>query len=220
MKTFIKILISLILPAALITAAGTSPAFSLETGAEPADNGEAAKIEAAKGDVNGDGRLNLSDCADLARFCANIPVPAFYVPQADIDGDGDGDITDLVMLLRHLTGYDAPQAVQPKDGSPPAARDAAPPAPAEAEGNAPEGSFGLSPEDAGKIYLAAVDAAGKAYDEASGAARASFEEAAAARQDFEDYNKSLASYKDAVAKARAAYDEALAAARAILNSSR
>ena len=222
MKILIFVLILLLLPGAPTAAAGAAPPGNEGGAASDVmlenmvfENGNAAYPE-VKGDVNGDGKVSSSDCVALSRFCAGMTVPEFFLYQADIDRDGDGDITDLVILLRYLSGYDVSRATEVKTGG--SNMDILNTDPREPEEKATERDETLAPEDAGKKYLAAVAAAGKAYDEASETARALFEEAISGQLSQDEYSGALTAYRNAVTNAREVYAAALNEAKTALNS--
>ena len=62
--------------------------------------------ETTKGDVNGDGVVNISDAVALLRFLAGFKDAKIDVGNSDMNGDGEVNISDAVTLLRRLAGYD------------------------------------------------------------------------------------------------------------------
>jgi len=52
-------------------------------------------------DINGDGKVNLSDLALLALAYNSKPGDPRWNPNADIKGDGRVDLGDLAVLAQH-----------------------------------------------------------------------------------------------------------------------
>ena len=64
------------------------------------DNGPST---AKKGDVNGDGKVNVTDVAKLAGYVKNIkPLTAEEEARSDLNGDGKINITDVSKLAGHV----------------------------------------------------------------------------------------------------------------------
>lgn len=61
--------------------------------------------ETTKGDVNGDGVVNISDAVALLRFLAGFKDAKIDVGNSDMNGDGEVNISDAVKLLRSLASY-------------------------------------------------------------------------------------------------------------------
>ena len=63
-----------------------------------------ASVIITGGDVNGDGKVNISDAVILSRYLADWDV-TIVEANSDLNGDGICDVRDLVMLRRHLAGW-------------------------------------------------------------------------------------------------------------------
>lgn len=62
-------------------------------------------IVAVKGDVNGDGNIDISDLAMVkAKMLGKITLSNEYSKSSDINGDGKIDISDLAMIKAHMLG--------------------------------------------------------------------------------------------------------------------
>ena len=48
------------------------------------------------GDVNGDGRVNVTDIMAVANYILKYDVPGFIVAAADVNGDGKINVTDIM----------------------------------------------------------------------------------------------------------------------------
>lgn len=59
-----------------------------------------------RGDVNGDGVVNLSDAITLLRYLAKYEDGNVVLENCDINGDGNVNTSDAVALLRRLAGYE------------------------------------------------------------------------------------------------------------------
>lgn len=61
-----------------------------------------------QGDVNGDGEVDLIDCALLLRHAKGIEqLDEKQIKRADINNDGDADLIDYALLLRHVKGIES-----------------------------------------------------------------------------------------------------------------
>ena len=61
-----------------------------------------------KGDVNGDGDINVTDIAMVASHVKGIkPLTAKQIKAADVNGDGDINVTDIAMIAAHIKGIKA-----------------------------------------------------------------------------------------------------------------
>ena len=61
----------------------------------------AAETNCIRGDVNGDGKVNIRDVTQIQRKLAQFPITSFNEKAADIDGNGL-DITDATIIQRFL----------------------------------------------------------------------------------------------------------------------
>ena len=62
-----------------------------------------------RGDVNGDGYIDLSDYSDLAKYMSEWPGVTIDEEGADVDGNGTVDLNDLSSLAKYIAdwvGYD------------------------------------------------------------------------------------------------------------------
>jgi hypothetical protein len=57
-----------------------------------------------RGDVNGDGNINITDTIYLGNFLFQGGPPPPCFDAADVNGDGSLNIVDLDLLLQHLFG--------------------------------------------------------------------------------------------------------------------
>jgi len=62
-------------------------------------------IVSIPGDINGDGKVNLSDLALLAMAYNTKPGDAKWNPNADIKSDGRVDLADLAVLARNYNKH-------------------------------------------------------------------------------------------------------------------
>jgi len=54
------------------------------------------------GDINGDGKVDLTDLVLVAKAFGSRPGGANYDPRCDLDGNGVVDLTDLVAVAVHF----------------------------------------------------------------------------------------------------------------------
>jgi hypothetical protein len=57
-----------------------------------------------KGDVNGDGEVDIADAVCIVNHVVGKPTPAFNDKAADANGDGDIDIADAVRIVNLVVG--------------------------------------------------------------------------------------------------------------------
>lgn len=67
---------------------------------------EAAPSNVLKGDVNGDGKVDLTDLSQLKLYRAKIQTTLARMDNADINGDGKVDLVDLTRLQLHISGIE------------------------------------------------------------------------------------------------------------------
>ena len=58
------------------------------------------------GDINGDGKVDISDVILVLRIALKLDSLA---PCSDINGDGNVDISDVILTLRMALGLDLPK---------------------------------------------------------------------------------------------------------------
>lgn len=58
--------------------------------------------EIIMGDLNGDGKVDITDATTLQRYLAGMSVPYLNLDAADVDGDGKVNARDLTMIQRSL----------------------------------------------------------------------------------------------------------------------
>ncbi len=63
-----------------------------------------AHHEPEKGDVSGDGRLDIVDALFVARYALNLPVNNFNADEADVNCDGNVNIVDALLIARKALG--------------------------------------------------------------------------------------------------------------------
>jgi hypothetical protein len=61
-------------------------------------------VTGIRGDVNGDGVVNINDALLIARYVAGLNPPNFILANADYNSDGTVSITDALMVARHVAG--------------------------------------------------------------------------------------------------------------------
>jgi|GEM_PF-2087690 len=59
---------------------------------------------AEKGDINGDGSVDMSDALQLMRYLIGSDTIACDEEEADFNGDGSVDLMDALLLMRHVLG--------------------------------------------------------------------------------------------------------------------
>ncbi|MBR0529996.1 MAG: leucine-rich repeat protein [Ruminococcus sp.] len=70
---------------------------------EPTEPGEPSTF--MLGDVNGDGKINVTDIAKIAAHVKGIKqMPEEYLAAADINGDGKINVTDIAKIAAHVKG--------------------------------------------------------------------------------------------------------------------
>ena len=57
-----------------------------------------------KGDVNGDGDIDIADAVCIVNHVVGIATPSFVAQAADVNGDGDVDIADAVRIINLIVG--------------------------------------------------------------------------------------------------------------------
>lgn len=67
-------------------------------------NEVAAPANVLKGDVNGDGKVDLTDLAQFELYLAKMKDSLARMDNADINGDGKPDLSDLARLNLHVAG--------------------------------------------------------------------------------------------------------------------
>ena len=60
--------------------------------------------EAVKGDVNGDGDVDIADAVCIVNHVVGKATPSFVAAAADVNGDGDVDIADAVRIVNLVVG--------------------------------------------------------------------------------------------------------------------
>ena len=60
------------------------------------------KVDALKGDVNGDGKVNVSDVSALINMI--LGVTAMDQTRADVNGDGRVNVSDVTALINIILG--------------------------------------------------------------------------------------------------------------------
>ena len=58
------------------------------------------------GDVNGDGKTNISDVSRLLKYVAGWKNTYVDINQLDVSGDGKTNLADAATLLKHIAGWD------------------------------------------------------------------------------------------------------------------
>ena len=58
------------------------------------------QIQEIKGDVNGDGKVNISDVNDVVSYIMGETPPNFNVKEANMNGDDKVDVVDVTLLIR------------------------------------------------------------------------------------------------------------------------
>jgi len=67
--------------------------------------GDTSLICAVTGDVNGDGKINLSDVATAMRYFARWN-PSLYIPAIDANLDGRDNLSDASLLMKYIAAWD------------------------------------------------------------------------------------------------------------------
>jgi hypothetical protein len=57
--------------------------------------------EIIKGDVNGDGKIDMSDVTDLVQYILGNPAENFNADAADVNGDGEIGMPDVMFLVQY-----------------------------------------------------------------------------------------------------------------------
>ena len=60
--------------------------------------------EPLRGDVNGDGEIDIADAVCVVNYIVGNPTPTFVALAADANGDGDIDIADAVTIVNYIVG--------------------------------------------------------------------------------------------------------------------
>ena len=68
-------------------------------------NGSVTVSSAIPGDINGDGKVNMKDYAQLQRYLNNWDV-AIEESAADVNKDGKINMKDYALLQQYLNGWD------------------------------------------------------------------------------------------------------------------
>ena len=58
--------------------------------------------ESIKGDLNGDGNIDLADINEIEKYLMGNPSPYFDVNDADINNDGIVNVADIVAITNQL----------------------------------------------------------------------------------------------------------------------
>ena len=72
------------------------------------DMGADEYTSSTKGDVNGDGQINIVDALLTARYAVGLPVSNFNTDAADVNCDGDINIVDALFIARKAVGLPVP----------------------------------------------------------------------------------------------------------------
>lgn len=67
-----------------------------------------------KGDVDGDGQIDLADAMLVINYYLGRSVPVFNIEAADVDGDGQIDLADTMKIISYYVGK-TPKLSHPKD---------------------------------------------------------------------------------------------------------
>jgi hypothetical protein len=57
--------------------------------------------EIIKGDVNGDGKVDMSDVTDLVQYILGNPSEDFNTDAADVNGDGEIGMPDVMFIIQY-----------------------------------------------------------------------------------------------------------------------
>lgn len=68
--------------------------------------------EPLRGDVNGDGEIDIADAVCVVNYIVGNPTPTFVELAADANGDGDIDIADAVTIVNYIVGN--PSSLSPE----------------------------------------------------------------------------------------------------------
>ena len=84
-----------------------SPLIVNTDGTKPAVQSTQSKItieDYTKGDVDGDGVIDLADAVLIINYYVGKPVSKFVEKAADVDGDGEVDVADAVRIVNYVVG--------------------------------------------------------------------------------------------------------------------
>jgi len=84
-----------------------SPLIVNTDGTKPAIQSTQSKItieDYIKGDVDGDGVIDLADAVLIINYYVGKPVSKFVEKAADVDGDGEVDVADAVRIVNYVVG--------------------------------------------------------------------------------------------------------------------
>ena len=84
-----------------------SPLIVNTDGTKPAIQSTQSKItieDYIKGDVDGDGVIDLADAVLIINYYVGKPVSKFVEKAADVDGDGEVDVADAVRIVNLVVG--------------------------------------------------------------------------------------------------------------------
>ena len=62
------------------------------------------KGESVKGDVNGDGTVNVADIATVIDVMAGVVTDPVSARNADVNGDGNVDVADIATIISIMAG--------------------------------------------------------------------------------------------------------------------
>lgn len=65
-------------------------------------SGTGTAISHLLGDVNGDGRISITDAVYVVNYVLKLPAANFHADAADVNGDGHISITDAVMIVNMI----------------------------------------------------------------------------------------------------------------------
>ena len=68
------------------------------------DDGFTAQSTYAKGDANGDGKVNVADIVEIVNYMVGTPTIAFLFSPADVNDDGKVNTADIDLIVNSITG--------------------------------------------------------------------------------------------------------------------